>query len=292
MSALTTLSNNQLTVSVADAGAEMHSFQAGGTDLLWNADPAWWGSRAPLLFPIIGNAPHGKLTVGGIETEITRHGFARGSVFEKIEASDTHVVHRLTDSDITRAQYPFAFAMTVTYRLVKGTLTNTVEIENRSMQPMPVGVGFHPAFLCPLANESTLPQYIKLANGAEPALARLTDDNQYVQNTRAPSPFTKGYFAMDRTYFDADAMIFPEGAGDALTLGAEGGSQLGFTFHNLPILAIWAKPGPCPFVCIEPWSSMAAPEGASNDIRERFGTEDLAPGASKTFGYSVTPKLA
>ena len=44
-----TLSNDLLTVSIQDAGAQLCSVRsAGGTEYLWQADPAVWGRHAPL----------------------------------------------------------------------------------------------------------------------------------------------------------------------------------------------------------------------------------------------------
>lgn len=291
MSEPITLFNDTLTLTVSAKGAEMTQFQSKGRDLIWNGDTTWWGSHAPLLFPIVGNAPHGKLSYEGVEVDMNRHGFARGTHFDLIDSSDTHVIYRLTDTPETRAVYPFSFALTVTYRLLGNTMTNTVEVENTGAVILPFGFGFHPAFLCPLPESDGEQHHITLENGGEPDMARLTSDKQYVQSNRYPSPFTDGKFEIDRSYFDQDAMIFTDGTGDALLLGSEGGAQLAFTFTNLPHLAIWAPSGDCPFICIEPWSGMCAPEGASNDIRDRIGTQDLAPGASTVFGYSVTPKL-
>lgn len=246
----------------------MTRFQSKGRDLIWNGDKTWWGSHAPLLFPIVGNAPDGRLSYESMEVDINRHGFARTTDFELVDSGETHVIYRLVDTAETRAIYPFSFAMTVTYRLLGNTLTNTVEIENTGGVILPFGFGFHPAFLCPLPGSEGEAHHITLENGAEPELARLTQDKHYVRKQRDPSPFKDGIFAIDRSYFDEDAMIFPEGSGDALLVGAEGGAQLAFTFTNLPHLAIWAPAGDCPFVCIEPWSGMCAPEGASNDIRD------------------------
>ena len=291
MSDLTKLSNDTLSLTVSPRGAEMTRFQAGGVDLLWHGDETWWGSHAPVLFPIVGNSVQGHIAFEGKDYPLHRHGFARKTGFSLLEASATKAVFQLTDSEKTRAQYPYAFAMNVIYELDGGTLTNTIEIENRDTRPMPFGVGFHPAFLCPFPGSEKQTHYIQLTNKAEPLMARLTEGNEFVQTKRYPSPFAKGRFDIDRSYFDEDAMIFPEGAGDGLILGADGGSQLSFTFSNLPNLAIWAKPGPCPYICIEPWSGMCATEGTSNDIYDRVGTQVLDSGENKRFSYSVTPDL-
>ena len=49
-----TIKNSFLEVQVSEAGAELMSITAGGTDYLWNGDKAYWGGRAPNLFPYVG----------------------------------------------------------------------------------------------------------------------------------------------------------------------------------------------------------------------------------------------
>jgi aldose 1-epimerase len=44
------------------------------------------------------------------------------------------------------AQFPFAHALEMTYRLERGELEVSLKIENLSAEPMPVAVGFHPYF--------------------------------------------------------------------------------------------------------------------------------------------------
>jgi len=51
------LTNAQLTARISDMGAELQALApVGGPDLLWHGDPAHWGGRSPVLFPIVGRA--------------------------------------------------------------------------------------------------------------------------------------------------------------------------------------------------------------------------------------------
>jgi len=47
------------------------------------------------------------------------------------------------------AQFPFAHAVEMTYKLADGTLEVETLLENQSSDPMPVGVGYHPYFQVP-----------------------------------------------------------------------------------------------------------------------------------------------
>ena len=44
------------------------------------------------------------------------------------------------------AQFPFAHTLEMTYRLAKGVLEVSLQINNLSSEPMPVSIGFHPYF--------------------------------------------------------------------------------------------------------------------------------------------------
>ncbi len=283
-----TLSDADLTLAVSPLGAEMQSFTKAGKELLWQGDADWWSGRAPILFPIVGPAPEGRIRIGNFEAEMGQHGFARRRSFSLEERSATSCRHVLTDDEMTRAQYPFAFRLAITHALAGGRLEITAEVANTGDTPLPFCLGFHPAFAWPLPGAEGRPHGVTLANMAEPALARI--DGGRLPEARLPSPFSTGKLTLSHDQFEADAMIFPEGAGSALSYGADDGPRLGFTFENLPFLALWQKPG-APFLCVEPWHGMHAPTGASAQLSERPGARSLAPGETARFGYTVTPHL-
>jgi hypothetical protein len=106
---------------------------------------------------------------------------------------------------------------------------------------MPFGIGFHSAFVWPLPGADGEDHVITLDNGGEPDLIRLSGG--LLSFAKHPSPFKDGRLVLDHDMFDADAMIFPEGAGEGLRYSAKGGPTMHFRFDNLPNLALWQKPG-------------------------------------------------
>ena len=68
--------------TVANHGAELQSVQLGGHEFLWQGDPAYWGRRAPILFPIVGKVADDTLRIDGHEYTMKQHGFARDTVFD------------------------------------------------------------------------------------------------------------------------------------------------------------------------------------------------------------------
>lgn len=285
----TRLSNGRLSVEVSALGAEMQALTtADGRSWLWNGDPAFWTGRAPVLFPIVGKAPDNRVSVDGTAYDMAQHGFARRSEFTLAASTETSCRYELASSDATRAAYPFLFRLTVDYALDGNRLSVTAEVANHDERPMPFGFGFHPAFLWPLPGGEGRQHRVLLDNGGEPPLLRLQDG--LLNMEKHNSPFRAGELLLDHAMFDADAMIFPEGAGSGLTYAADGGPALKFAFRNLPNLAIWTKPGtdPAPpFLCIEPWHGMAAEAGGSAELSQRPFSTILAPGQTAQFGFSV-----
>ncbi|MCQ1833913.1 aldose 1-epimerase family protein [Neorhizobium galegae] len=284
MSDVTRISNQYLTVDISSLGSEMQALTAAdGRSFLWNGDAAFWNGRSPVLFPMVGKAPENRISVDGKPYEMGQHGFARRSEFALASSSAIMCRYELAASDATRAVYPFEFLLAVEHALDGRTLTVAAEVENRDARAMPFGLGFHPAFVWPIPG-AVGAHTITLDNGAEPALTRL--EGGLVKPEKLPSPFKAGGLTLDHAMFDADAMIFPEGAGDGLTYAAEGGPALKFSFENLPNLALWQKPG-APFICIEPWHGTAAELGGSDDIARRPYGVVLQPGEKARFAFTV-----
>ncbi|CDZ45215.1 aldose 1-epimerase family protein [Neorhizobium galegae] len=285
MSDVTRISNQYLTVDISSLGSEMQALTAvDGRSFLWNGDAAFWNGRSPVLFPMVGKAPANRISVEGKPYEMGQHGFARRSEFTLASSSGSMCRYELAASDATRAVYPFEFLLAVEHSLEGRTLTVAAEVENRDQKPMPFGLGFHPAFAWPIPGAADKAHKITLDNGAEPALTRL--EGGLVSPEKLPSPFAAGSLTLDHAMFEADAMIFPEGAGDGLTYAAEGGPALKFSFENLPNLALWQKPG-APFICIEPWHGTAAELGGSDDLAKRPYCVVLAPGEKARFAFTV-----
>eukprot|EP00913_Durusdinium_trenchii_P021375 g20088.t1 len=283
------ITSEELTVEVSALGAEMQSLRtADGRSWLWNGDPSFWTGRSPILFPIVGKAPGNRVAVDGRTYEMAQHGFARRSTFVLSSSSADACRFELQASDATRAVYPFEFLLAVEHRVAGRRLTVVAEVENRGADPLPFGLGFHPAFLWPLPGAADAAHTIILDNGAEPLLTRLEDG--LIGEGTLPSPFAKGRLTLAPAQFEADAMIFAEGAGTGLTYAAESGPSLHFAFENLPNLALWQKPG-TPFLCIEPWHGMAAEAGGSPEIAARPYALSLAAGQVARFAFSALDRV-
>ena len=121
-------------------GAEPQGIKLGGQEYLWQGDPAFWGRRAPILFPIVGKVADDTLRIEGKEYTMKQHGFARDAEFEK--KGDRYVMVR----DGQRENYPFKYELAVTYRVEGKRLYCQWSITNKDNKEMHFQIGAHPAF--------------------------------------------------------------------------------------------------------------------------------------------------
>ena len=73
------IENHRLRISIDEVGAELASLVNfdSGKEYIWQADPAVWGSHAPVLFPIIGVLKDGETKIDGKTYRIPKHGMVR-----------------------------------------------------------------------------------------------------------------------------------------------------------------------------------------------------------------------
>ena len=278
------IGNEQVSVEVSPLGSEMQSIvTSDGQSWLWNGDAAFWGGRSPLLFPIVGKAPGDHVSIEGTRYPMGQHGFARRIEFALVGQGENFCRFELKSSPITQSIYPFEFSLVLEHRVEGRAVVVTVEVSNTGRRVMPFGIGFHPAFVWPLPGCEGVEHLVVLDNGGEPRLVRLSGG--LVAPEVLSSPFHDGVLVLKHGLFDADAMIFPDGAGAGVRYSA-GDKAIRFSWENLPNFAIWSKAG-APFVCLEPWHGMAAEVGGSDELGERPYGEVLGPGAVGRYSFRV-----
>ncbi|MFC7610898.1 aldose epimerase family protein [Teichococcus aestuarii] len=133
-------------LALARYGAEPRSWCVEGQELLWNADPAWWPQTSPILFPVVGWTRGGEIRHEGRRYPMGVHGFAAASLFEAVSQGPAEARLRLRDTAESRARFPFAFCLTVSYRLMARGFSAGFAIHNPGAVPLPYALGLHPGF--------------------------------------------------------------------------------------------------------------------------------------------------
>ena len=282
------ITSPQLSAAINRFGAELTSLRdAAGRELMTNADPAFWSGHAPLLFPIVGRLNGDVLRLDGRDYAMKQHGFARRSMFELVERTEAKACFRLCDDSATRAAFPRAFGLDVTYAIVDATLAISVMIENRETErTLPASFGFHPAFAWPLPYGAPREDHHILFEADEPTdLRKLTDG--LIDPAPRPSPLDGRNLPLTDAVFADDALVWDDICSQSVRYGAPSGPQLRVDFPDTPMLGIWSKPGAA-FVCIEPWHGLADPAGFTGDFHDKPGIFTLRPDEVKRIAMHVT----
>ncbi|MEE4451736.1 aldose 1-epimerase family protein [Novosphingobium resinovorum] len=289
-----TISSGDLTARINPLGAELWSLTDGaGREYMTDADPAFWTGHAPVLFPIVGALNDNRYRLDGREYELGKHGFARRALFDVAEAAADRVVLRLADSAETRAVYPFAFVLEMTFRLDGASLNMEARVTNPGDASLPFSFGFHPAFAWPLpasvgGGGAAKADHVVAFDQPEPQPVRRVDlASGLLLPEPEASPVEGHVLPLDAALFEADALVWDRLSSRALTFGAPGGTQLAIAFPDTPMLGIWQKPGAA-YLCIEPWQGHADPLGFTGDLREKPGVIVLPPGEARRFRMDVT----
>jgi galactose mutarotase-like enzyme len=268
-------------------GAELQALRdSDKNELLWCGDPAIWSGRAPLLFPIVGALAGGRYRLGDTVYQLPRHGFARSKKFRVVAATPSSVLFRLESDQATLAQYPFQFALDVSFSIEGFTLSIVAKIQNRGTSELPASFGFHPAFSWPLPYGELKSDHCIVFDHEEPAPIRRLDLQGLLSPAEIPTPVRRKSLALHGDLFENDALIFDRIDSRRVRYGGAAGPQLEIEFPDTPYLGIWTKRR-ANFVCIEPWHGLADFQGFSGDFREKAGVFRLAPGHDKTCSVSV-----
>lgn len=198
----------------------------------------------PILFPICGNLPDDRYTVGDTTYVLPQHGFGRTLPWQVVEQSTegaASLTLSLTSNDQTRPVYPFEFAIEFTYRLVGRSLEIHQRYVNHSTESLPFSTGLHPYFN--VADKSKLRLDIP-ATEYQPK----GDSNTYAFD---------GSFDYDQDEID---VAFTNVSARTASV-TEGDRTLRLDYDGLySTLVFWTVKGK-DFYCLEPWS---APRNAIN----------------------------
>jgi galactose mutarotase-like enzyme len=287
---MTTLQNEFLSVVIAPKGAELQSIQHNQTKLeyLWQGDPAFWGKRSPILFPIVGGLKQNRYQHNGKTYEMGRHGFARDKMFTLTAQTEHTVTFSLTHDEESLRIYPFEFAFHVRYSLEENRLTCTYSVTNTGTETMYFSVGAHPAFNLPLVAGTTFDQYNLQFNQTEhcgifPLSAEgLIEENAipYIQNTNK--------LPLEKSLFYTDALVFKSLQSTAIAIKTDASPHgLEVAFSGFPYMGIWSAKE-ADFVCIEPWCGIADSVTANGNLSEKEGIIRLAITEEWESSWTVT----
>jgi galactose mutarotase-like enzyme len=273
------LENQFLKVTLSSKGAEITSLidKATQTEYIWQADENIWNFHAPNLFPVVGGLNNNTLYVNGESYPMSRHGFARNSVFRRLESAPDHAKFSLDHNEETLKVYPFKFEFQVVYHLSGRSLKVMYKVINKDEKDIYFSLGAHPAFNVPLVDGEAYEDYYFQFEVTEDLNTHLLSDAGLLTGA-TEKVFTGDKLRLTKDMFNKDALIFKDIKSRSVTLTNTAGTKhVKVDFPHFIQLGLWSKPG-APFVCIEPWLGHADYDGDIRDVSRKEAIQHVEHG--------------
>jgi galactose mutarotase-like enzyme len=268
------------------AGGELVAWRVADRNLLWTMDPEIWPRTSPILFPIVGRARNGEISIDGRKYPMSIHGFAATSRFVPVSQSQDSVCLRLTDDAVTRASFPFSFQLDVSWRLAPRQLGVAFTVTNTGDVPLPYALGWHPGFAWPFSAGRRDDYAIAFERPEAPEVPVITADGLF-SRSRRQIPVVGRDLPLSEGLMAKEALCFLEAHSRSLRFVAPDGAALRVELQDFPHIALWSHP-PAPFLCIEAWTGHGDPEGFAGDISEKPSMRLLPAGATAGHGVRLT----
>ena len=285
------LESDALAVRISSKGAELQSVVCEGIERMWSGDPAVWGRRAPLLFPLIGRLRDGWYANGGERVDAPMHGFCRDRAFAAEQVSGTHARFETTSDEGTRAVFPFDFLLRVDFSLEGATIVKTHTVENAGEVPMPFELGGHEAYETRLLPGERMADYYVRFEGADAHGMFDMDEEGILALPKIEVPLEDGRLTKTPEQLGIDTVVLENVPGGRVVLAsAANPHEVEVEFPDFPYLGIWTKAGQADarYLCLEPWSALPDALFSPRELAEKPGVRVLAPGERATLAYRMT----
>ncbi len=276
--------------AIATHGAQALTWRAGGVDLLWTPDPAIWDETAPVLFPVCGWTRNGEVRISGKTYPLGLHGFARFEDFELVERRPDFVRLVLCDNARTRAQYPYSFELSISYRLREAALEIETYVNNSGERTMPYAFGLHPGFRWPFVSGAMQKDDIQFDEVERQDIPMIAPGGLFSKRTRPVVLEGGRRLTLTPQTFESEALCFLDCASRGLEWRGPGGQSLRVAMEGFRHLVLWSRPG-APFLCIETWTGYGDPEDFVEDLAQKPSMIHLSPGERRRHAATWSVKL-
>lgn len=279
----TELKTGNSSAVIASEGAELKSLVISGREIMWCADPAFWGKTSPVLFPAIGNVRNNKTTIGGKDVSLSKHGFARDNTFSVIRKSGNSLVLAYNYTPV-EGKYPYNVQLALQYNLFDDRIEIGYSVYNPGNDSISFCIGAHPAIACNDLDNCTL-VFEKREKASTPVMdleTRLFRSKDRIQRLNGSSKLPLSY-----DMFDNDVVYFDNIKSRAVKLIEGRKTVAKIAFEGFETLGLWTPAGKrAGFICIEPWCGSDDYDDDSGIFEEKKGIQILG---GKSFArYKMT----
>lgn len=268
-----TISNEFLTATFSEVGAELKSLKCDGREHIWYGDPQFWTGSSPVLFPICSGLKDDEFIYEGKTYKLQKHGFARRATFDVETVDGNTATFLLSSKNCPQDNYPFQYEFRIIYTLVGKKVNVEYNIRNLTDGDMYFSVGAHEAYHCPEGIEN----YEIIFDKKENLDAYQLDGTLLSFDTKSYGINTDT-LQLDNSLFENDCLIFKNLNSRGVILRNKTTDQkIKVKFEEFPFLLIWTVPG-APFVCIEPWCGITDPINTNKQFNQKEGIEKIEKG--------------
>ncbi len=274
-----TIENEYLKIEIHPKGAELQSVynKKRSLEYMWSGDPAFWGKKSPVLFPIVGTLKNDTYYFENKGYQLSRHGFARDMDFTVTDQTASTITFTLTRSDSTFEKYPFQFRFDIVYSIKDNQLQVMYRVVNKGEinQKLYFSVGGHPAFKLPVLPGTAYTDYYLKFNKIENAGRWLISKEGLIETSSTPLLNNTQQLPLAKDLFYKDAIVLKHLQSDKVKLVSNtSGDIVEFDFTGFPYLGIWAAKD-ADFICIEPWCGIADSVNTDQQLTEKEGINVL-----------------
>ena len=284
------LKNDVLSIQIDSHGAELKSLKklSTGAEYMWCGDAKYWGRTSPVLFPFVGGLKNKEYRTKGNTYPMGQHGFARDMEFEFLSESEDKIWFVLKSSDETLAKYPYEFILKLGYKISGNQVEVLWQVENPGSETLPFSIGGHPAFNCPIDENTRQSDYFVSFHDTDEVISSRIGDQGLVTGCMDVYGLTDGKLALTDNLFDHDALVIEENQTDEVSLCRKDGTPYLTVKMEAPLFGVWSPPGKqAPFVCIEPWYGRCDNEYFDGTLEEREWGNTIQPGEIWKASYVI-----
>ena len=268
-----TISNEFLTATFSEIGAELKSLRYNDKEHIWYGDPAYWTGSSPVLFPICSGLKDDEFIYEGKTYTMQKHGFARRAKFDVETVDGSTATFLLSSENCPQDNYPFKYEFRIIYTLVGKKINVEYNIRNLTDGDMYFSVGAHEAYNCPEGIENyeiifDKKESLDAYQLVGPLLSY--DTVNYGKDTDV--------LQLDHSLFSNDCLIFKNLNSRGATLRNKTTEEkIKVNFEGFDYLLIWTAPN-APFICIEPWCGITDPVDTNKQFAQKEGIEKIEKG--------------
>ena len=281
-----TIYNDKLHVTIDSFGSELLSIKTNdGNEYMWQQDPKYWSSSAPVIFPFVARLYQKTYYIDGEKHMMDTHGFALSQEYDVNVLSNDEIVFSFKENEETLKQYPRKFIFSLKYKLVENKIFITYEIKNTDDKMMYFGIGAHPGFNVPLSKGYEFEDYYLEYETSDFEKVIFTPDC-FVDKIE-PYHLDKGILKLRHEVFDDDAIVLKGGHKVSLKSDKDTRSVI-VEYPEMDYFSTWQRvKTDATFVCLEPWQSLPASKEHDTIFETKEDLVHLEPNKIYKNTYSI-----